>query len=184
MKNCLLICLLLPATVLSLFSENLRIADSIIVRIPDGWSYVGSKGNSLGDAGYLHTAVLDDSAGGQKLALSVLDTAGAEPGVRYPTRLVNATLDPIIKAYRDQGSVIDFDRKLLWKGECLFYYQKLRSRQGKRIELRGVIFESNGNWVNYMCLANDTVSWSFYADLVKGTTRLNRVPVTENMVAK
>ncbi len=173
MKKFILICLLIPATALMLFSKSLKIADSIVFKIPEGWNYVDSKQQSLPGLGVLNSAILENPAENEKLTVSLLSVSDPVPGVQYSTELVDATLSPWIEAYRKRGSYY-YPRKLLWKGECLCYSQEVGPLKSKKSELRGVMFRHGNDWVNFFCIGPKEISWQQYGELINGTKLLNK----------
>ncbi len=172
MKKLIILCLLFPASALMLFSESLKIADSIVFKIPQGWNYVESKQQSLSGLGVLSSAIVENSAQSQQLTVSLLSVGTPVSGVQYSTELVEATLSPWIEAYRKKGSHY-YPRKLLWQGNYLFYSQEVGRLQARKIELRGVLFKSGDDWVNFFCIGPQEISWKQYAELINGTKLLN-----------
>jgi hypothetical protein len=172
MNKLIIICLLFPASALLLFSQSLKIADSIVFKIPEGWNYVDSKKQLLSGLGVLNSAILENSAESKQLMVSLLSVGDPVPSVQYPTELVEATLSPWIEAYRKKGSHY-YPRKLLWQGNYLFYSQEVGRLQAKKVELRGVLFKSGNDWVNFFCIGPREISWKQYGELINGTKLLN-----------
>ena len=61
MKKLIIICLMFSASALMLFSKSLKIADSIVFKVPEGWSYVDSKKQTLSGLGVLSSAILKNT---------------------------------------------------------------------------------------------------------------------------
>jgi len=171
MNKLLLISVLVFGAGLSLGAKSLRIADSIRFPIPAGWEYVESKGRAVEGIGVLHRAFLKETGTERQMTVSVLSVETPAPDFDYPGLLAELTFDPVIEVYRKRGSHYA-PRKLLWKGECLFYSQEVGRLQGTKTELRGVMFASGKDWVNVLCLGSGEVSWASYGKWIEGTRRL------------
>ncbi|MGJ8641197.1 MAG: hypothetical protein ACSHYA_17540 [Opitutaceae bacterium] len=172
MKKLTLICLLVSATASLLHSKSLKIADAIVFTIPAGWTYKDSKKQTVKGLGKLTSAILEQPSKGNTLAVSVLSVEDKESDVQYPTALVEATLSPHIEAYRKQGNHY-YRRKLLWKGDFLFYSQEVGRLESRKVELRGVLIKNGDGWVNFFCLGPREISWEQYTQLINGTKLLN-----------
>lgn len=171
MKKICLICALFPLSALLLFSESLKIADTILYRIPEGWNYVDSKKQSLPRLGIQTSAVLKNPGAKQTLTVSVLKVGEPVEGIQYSTELIEATLSPWIEAYRKKGSHY-YPRKILGRGNCVFYSQEVGRLEAKKVELRGVLLKKGDDWVNFFCLGPNEISWEQYRQLIDGTKLL------------
>jgi len=163
--------LLLLGTSFTLNAKSLKIADSILFPIPAGWTYVESKGRPVDGVGVLHRAYLKEAGTDRQMTVSVLSVEDRVPDFDYPGLLAELSFDPVIEAYRKQGSHYA-PRKMLWKGQCLFYSQKVGRLNGVKVELRGVMFRSGDDWVNVLCLGSGEIPWASYARWIDGTKRL------------
>lgn len=172
MKKYLVICLLLPASVLMLFSKSLKIADSIVYKIPDGWSHSDSKKQLIADLGTLTSVILENPAEKQTLTVSVLSVDEPVSGVQYSTRLIEATLSPWVEAYRKKGSHY-YPRKILGRENLVYYSQEVGLLNSKKVELRGMLIKKGDDWVNFFCIGPDEISWEQYRQLINGTRLLN-----------
>jgi len=171
MKKLTLICLLLPATALTLFSKSLKIADSIIYTIPEGWEYIDSTKAAMPRLGTLTSAVIENPATRQKLTVSVLKAGAPASGVQYSTELIEATLSPYIEAYREKGSHY-YPRKILGRDNFVYYSQQVGRLNAKKVELRGVLIKKGNDWVNFFCMGPMETSWQAYTELINGTQLL------------
>ncbi len=172
MKTLTIICLLFPATVLMLHSKSLKIADSIIYKIPEGWTHVDSTKQLMPDLGTLTSVVLENSGTSQKMTISVLRVGEPVAGIQYSTELIEATLSPLVEAYRTQGSHY-YPRKVLGRGNCVFYSQEVGRLEAQKVELRGVLLKKGDDWVNFFCQGPNETSWEQYRALIDGTKLLN-----------
>lgn len=171
MKKLTIICLLFALVTATLFSKSLKIADSIIYKIPEGWNYVDSTKQSMPGLGILTSAHLENPTERQKLTVSVLVVADPVSGIQHSTELVEATLSPLIEAYRKQGSHY-YPRKLLGRGNYIFYSQDVGRLKARKVELRGVLLKHGDNWVNFFCQGPSEISWKQYQELIIGTQLL------------
>ena len=92
-------------------------------------------------------------------------------GVQYSTDLVEATLSPLVEAYRAQGSHY-YPRKLLGRGDYVFYSQPVGRLEARKVELRGVLLKKGDDWVNFFCQGPSEISWEQYQELIIGTQLL------------
>lgn len=175
MKRFFLICALFPATALLLFSKSLKIADTILFKVPEGWNYVDSTKQRMPGLGILTSAILKNPVERQQLTVSVLSVGEPVPGVQHSTELVEATLSPWIEAYRKQGSHY-YPRKLLGRGSYVYYSQEVGRLEAKKVELRGVLLKVGDDWVNFFCMGPKEISWEQYKALITGTKLLNPSP--------
>jgi len=173
MKKYIAICVLLPASALLLFPKGLKIADSIIFNIPEGWEYIEATKESMPRLGMLTRVVLKNPERGQTLTVSVLKAGAPVPGVQYSTELIEATLSPLVEAYRKQGSHY-YPRKILGRGDFVFYDQEVGRLEAGKVELRGVLMKTGEDWVNFFCVGPKETSWEQYRGLIIGTKLLNR----------
>lgn len=173
MKTFVLITLLLPASALLLFSKGLKIADSIIFDVPDGWTYLDSHKKQIPERGTLISATLENPGSQQKLTVSVLKVDTAIAGVSHADELIAATLSPWIKAAREQGLHPNPGHNLA-RGQFIFYSQELGYPNAKQVELRGVLMQLGSDWVNFFCTGPDEISWQHYQDLITGTQLLSQ----------
>lgn len=172
MKKLILTVLLLSVSALPLFAKGLRIADTIIFEIPVGWTYEGARKEAMPRLGMLTSTFLENPSTGQKLTVSVLKAGEPEPGVQYSTELIEATLSPYIEAYRKQGSHY-YPRKILGRGDFVFYDQEVGRLEARKVELRGVLMKKGDDWVNFFCIGPNETSWEQYQELITGTKLLN-----------
>lgn len=172
MKKYLIICLLLPTSVLVLFSKSLKIADTIVYKIPDGWNHSDSKKQMIPDLGTLTSVIIENPAEKQTLTVSVLSVDEPVSGVQYSTQLIDATLSPWVEAYRKEGSHY-YPRKILGRENLVYYSQEVGLLNSKKVELRGMLIKKGDDWVNFFCIGPDEISWEQYRQLINGTRLLN-----------
>ncbi|MDQ8195439.1 hypothetical protein QEH59_13465 [Coraliomargarita sp. SDUM461004] len=171
MKKCILICILFPALALTLMAKSLKIADTILFKVPEDWSYLRAEKQVVPHLGVLTRAMLENPEQGQKLTVSVLLVEELDPSVQYSTELIEATLSPLVEAYRKQGSHY-YPRKILGRGNFVFYSQEVGRLDARKVELRGVLMKRGDHWVNFFCQGPTEITWTQYEQLILGTRLL------------
>ena len=173
MERLFIMCGILLATAVMLFSESLKIANSIIFKVPEGWSYVDSTQQTMPGLGILTSAHLKNSEGEQQLTVSVLSVGEPVDGIQYSTELIEATLSPLVEAYRKQGSHY-YPRKILRRGGYTYYSQEVGHLTAKKVELRGILLKTGDDWVNFFCMSPQEIRWEQYREIITGTKLLKR----------
>lgn len=167
-KKLLLTCLILPASSLTLFSQNLKIADTIIYTVPSGWTYLDASSKQIPNRGKITHAKFENPSTNQKLTVSVLKVDHPSSSVAYSDELIESTFAPWIDAAREQGMHPNPGRSLA-RDNFIFYSQPLKQSKYSKLELRGVLMQAGDDWVNFFCTGPEQVSWQQYKQLIIGT---------------